>query len=112
MSVDYLIYEDGVIAVKLLTEDPDKEKSGLFSLAVRYLQPQDYRDKNENVTKTTNIMGGETDWFILPASFGYAIGKTLIEQKVSGLDCFDEDGFKRMLDWLIDMEEISDSMVY
>ena len=112
MSVDYLIYEDGVIAVKLLAKNIDKEKSGLFHLAIRYLKPQDTIYKNGEIGKVTNIMNGETDWFILPTSFGYAISKSLIEQKIAGLDCFNEDGFKRMIDWLIDMEEIDDSMSY
>lgn len=112
MSVDYLIYEDGVIAIKLFAENADKEKSGLFHLAICYLKPQDTIYKNGEIGKVTNIMNGETDWFILPTSFGYAIGKRLIEQKVAGLDCFDENGFKRMVDWLIDMEEINDAMEY
>ena len=112
MAINYLVYEDEVIAVKLLAENISKEQSGLFYLAIRYLKPRDFNDKDGNVSKTTNIMAGETDWFILPHSFAVAIGKTLIEQKVSGLDGFNEEGFKRMINWLIDMEEIKDAMCY
>jgi hypothetical protein len=48
-------------------------------------------------------------------SFGVAVGRTLIEQKVA--DCglegyFDEPGFKRMVRWLVEMEELTDSMCY
>lgn len=112
MIFDYSIYEDSVIAVKLSREEMTSEKSSLYSLAIRYLSPENYKDKKGNIVKVTNIMGGETDWFILPYSFGVAIGKSLIEQKVSGLIGFDEDGFKKMVDWLIEMEELSDVMVY
>jgi hypothetical protein len=112
MAIDYPIYEDTVIAVKLLAENASKEQCGLFHLAIRYLKPQEVKDKSGNFSQTTNIMGGETDWFILPTSFGYAIAKSLIEQKVARLDCFYEDGFNRMIHWLIDMEEIKDCMEY
>jgi hypothetical protein len=113
MTIDYPIYADGVIAVKLWAKDASGEQASLFHLAIRYLKPQDTKDKNGNVVnKTTNLMGGETDWFILPSSFGVAVSKSLIEQKVSGLDCFNEDGFQRMINWLVEMEEISGAMCY
>ena len=112
MSIDYLIYEDSVIAVKLFAVDESNAERGLYELATRYLKPQNTKYKDGSVGKVTNAMGGETDWFILPASFAYAVGKTLIEQKVSGLDGFNEDGFRKMIDWLIDMEVIQDAMVY
>jgi hypothetical protein len=60
-------------------------------------------------------MGGETEWFLLPHSFGVAVARTLIEQKVA--DCglaasFNEQGFKRMVVWLVEMEELTDAMCY
>ena len=57
-------------------------------------------------------MGGETDWFILPYSFSVAIGKYLIEQKTAGLQGFYDDGFTKMVNWMIEMEEIPDAMCY
>jgi len=57
-------------------------------------------------------MGGETEWFILPHSFGAAVGKHLIAQNVAGLYGFHEEGFLKMVSWLVEMEEIQDSMNY
>lgn len=112
MSVEYPIYEDTVIAVKLFAEDETFAERQLFYLALRYLPPQDNYRKDGSISKTINIMGGETDWFIVPHTFGVAIAKTLIEQKVTGLTAFSEDGFSRMISWLIEMEEINDAMCY
>ena len=64
---------------------------------------------------TTNIMGGETQWFLLPHSFGVAVGRNLVEQEVAGdglSNFFDEIAFKRMVDWLVEMEEFSEAMCY
>jgi hypothetical protein len=83
----------------------------LFNLAMRYLPPESYRDKKGNLVRTTNKMGGETELFILPYSFSVAISKCLIEQKASGLPGF-EDGFAQMIAWLVEMQEIQDSMCY
>ena len=56
-------------------------------------------------------MGGETDWFVLPHTFGKTIGKTIgkkmFEQKNAGLEGFDE-----LKKWLIEYEIIDDSMCY
>lgn len=112
MIIKYPIYEDGVIAVSLWSEDEATAQKSLFSLAMRYLSPESYRDRSGNLVETTNRMGGETDWFILPHSFSTAIGKRLIEQKVSGLSGFNEDGFLKMVAWLVEMEELSDAMCY
>jgi hypothetical protein len=57
-------------------------------------------------------MDGETDWFILPFTFGAAIGKKLFEQKNAGLEGFNEKGYKELQEWLIEMEEIDDAMCY
>jgi hypothetical protein len=79
---------------------------------MRWLLPKPHKGKDGQVVQTTNIMGGETDWFLLPHSFGAAVGRTLIEQKVGGLEFFHEDGFKRMVSWLVEMEELEDGMCY
>jgi hypothetical protein len=112
MSIEYLIYEDGVIAVMLLAENEVAAQKSLFTLAMRYLPPGSYRDKSDSLVKMTNCMGGETDWFILPYSFSVAIGRYLIEQKTAGLLGFSDDGFTKMVNWMIEMEEIPDAMCY
>ena len=112
MNVDYSVYKDDVIEVKLSADNMTFEKSCLYHLAVRYLPPKNYKNKDGKINEVTNIMGGETGWFILPYSFGVAIGKSLIERKVSGLPGFEKEGFKRMVNWLIEMEELNDAMVY
>lgn len=48
-------------------------------------------------------MGGETDWFILPFTFGAVIGRKLFEQKNVGLKGFVEDGYNELKEWLIVM---------
>lgn len=112
MSIDYPIYEDGVVAVKLLAQNADSDERQTFTLAIRYLPPQDIWKKDGSISKTTNIMGGETDWFIVPYSFSVAIAKSLMEQKVAGLTNFSDEGFSRMISWLVEMEEINDAMCY
>jgi hypothetical protein len=105
------VYEDSVIAVVLMSKNQESAEKHLFNIAMRYLSPKPYF-KNGKVIAITNKMDGETDWFIIPYSFSYAIGRQLIEQKVSGLQGFSEDGFSRMIEWLVEMNEIDDSMSY
>ena len=110
MPDEFQIYEDGVIAVKLFARNGDDQ---VLKLAIRYLKPQDSIYPDGSTSKVTNIMCGETDWFVIPHSFALAIGKTLVEQKVAGdLDGFNEEGFKRMVDWLIDADKIEAVMAY
>jgi hypothetical protein len=112
MNIEYPVYADDEIAVVLLAKDQSAVQKNLFSLAVRYLLPKSYQQKNGNLVETTNLMGGETAWFILPHSFGTVVGKRLIEQKISGLPGFNEDGYTRMISWLVEMGELHDAMVY
>ena len=112
MKVEYPIYADSVIQVVLWSENADSAEKNLFSLAVRYLKPQNYQNMKVESIHVTNVMGGETDWFVVPYTFSVSIAKTLIEQKASGLAGFDENGFERMINWLIEMEEVNDSMCY
>ncbi len=112
MHVTCPVYEDTVIAVVLWAEDEQAAEKCLFTLAVRYLPPEDYRDRDGDLTQTTNCMGGETDWFILPYDFGVASAKRLIEQKVGGLTGFNGDGFQKMVRWLVEMQEMPDAMCY
>lgn len=108
------IYVDDVIEVALFAENPDSAERQIFNLAIRYLQPKTYKNKEGKVIEVTNLMGGETDWFIVPYTFSVSIAKTLIEQKITGVGLpeFNENGFKKMVRWLIEMEEVNDSMCY
>lgn len=115
MDPKYTVYQDGTIAVGLFAEDAAADEKHLLHVGVRWLRPEPYRARDGRIQETTNVMGGETQWFLLPHSFGAAVGRRLIEQRVA--DCglaeyFDEPGFKRMVSWLVDMEELSDSMCY
>lgn len=110
--MELAVYTDGVIAVSLVAEDYNKSEKNLWHLAVRWLPPEAYRDKAGNVVQTTNVMGGATELFILPHTFGAAVGKKLVEQHVSGLSGFDDEGYAAMVAWLMDMEELSDAMCY
>jgi hypothetical protein len=110
--VEHAVYADGVIAVSLVAEDLERAQKNLVHLAIRWLPPLPYRDKAGNLVPTTNVMGGETDWFRLPHSFGVAVGKKLVEQRAAGLQGFQDDGFARMVAWLVEMEELDDAMCY
>lgn len=108
----YIVYNDGEIAVALFAKNADKAKKNIFQLGVRWLKPKPYKAKDGKIIKSTNISGGETDWFLLPHSFGTVVGRRLVEQKVSGLPYFNEKGFKKMVSWLVEMEELHDCMCY
>src|SRR5215204_72330 len=112
MRSEYQIYEDDVIEVALLSATADSAERNLFDFAIRYLKPQDYRNMKGETVKVTNSMGGETDWFVVPHTFGVAIAKKMIEQKAAGLQGFNESGFERMMNWLIGLEELDDAMCY
>jgi hypothetical protein len=104
-----IIYNDDLIEVCII---PDSENAKLKSIAIRYLEPKNYIGKEGQEIRLTNVMDGETDWFILPFTFGAAIGKKLFEQKNAGLIGFNENGFNELKEWLIEMEEIHDAMCY
>ena len=106
---DKVLYKDSVIKVRILVDESDKS---LKSIALKYVEPLNYIDKNGNKIVATNAMGGETDWFILPYTFGVAIGRTLLEQHNAGLVGFDETEIEILKEWLIEMEVISDAMCY
>lgn len=115
MNPKYTVYNDGEISVALFAKDDEADQKHLLHLGLRWLHPKTYKNKNGQPIETTNIMGGETQWFILPHSFGVAVGRTLIEQKVA--DCglasyFNEQAFRRMVSWLVEGEELSDTMEY
>ena len=82
MMKDKILYKDSVIEVKILVEKGNKS---LKNIALRYVKPVNYCDRNGNEIIVTNAMEGETDWFILPYTFGVAVGRTLFEQYNTGL---------------------------
>lgn len=104
-----VLYQDSVIEVKILV---DKSNESLKSIALKYVKPVNYSDNNGNEIIVTNAMGGETDWFVLPYTFGAAIGRKLFEQYYAGLIGFDETEMEILKEWLIEMEEINDAMCY
>ena len=115
MKPQYTVYNDSEIAVGLFAKDQDADDRHLLHLGMRWLTPPAYTGKDGESIDSTNIMGGQTDWFLLPHSFGVSVGRKLIEQKAA--DCglakyFDEIALKRMLAWLVEMEEISGAMEY
>jgi hypothetical protein len=91
----FTVYEDGVISVSIVADDAIKAERNLWHLAIRWLAPQAYRDEFGNAVQTSNVMGGETDAFLLPHTFGAAIGRKLVEQNVSGLPGFHAEGFAK-----------------
>lgn len=104
-----IVYNDDVIEVCLVS---DSENAEIKDIAIRYLKPKNYKGQDGTEVKVTNAMGGETDWFIIPITFGIVIGKKLFEQRNAGLSGFTEEGYKELKEWLIDLEEIDDAMCY
>ena len=103
-----LIYDDEVIAVGLVTSS----EVGRQELAIRWLEPRPYVGANGQPVELTNSMGGETGWFILPTTLAAAVGRTLIQQKATGLPGFDDKGMQELIRALVEVEELPDSMCY
>lgn len=103
------LYRDSVIEVAILSND---KTESIKSIALRYLKPQNHTDKLGNEVTVTNAMGGETDWFILPHTFGATVGKKLFEQYNAGLKGFNDAEVEILKKWLIEMEIIEDAMCY
>ena len=111
MKVQHLIYDDGVIAVALIAGDESAAARQLFHLGVRWLAPKSYRKAGIEVA-VTNIMGGETDWFLLPHTLGVGVAKALIQRKAAEPENFDGLAFSRMMTWLVAKKEVFDGMAY
>jgi hypothetical protein len=109
MKLLHVVYEDGVIAIALVSSS---DGPPLPSLALRWLKPSPYTRKDGQIVQVTNHMGGETDWFVVPSTLAAAIGRTLVEQKTAGLPGFQDDGFAALVRWLVENEELPDSMSY
>jgi hypothetical protein len=101
------IYSDGVVEAALMLRD-----SSVSHIGIRWLEPQPSIGRAGELLATTNIMGGSTDWFLLPHSFGAAVAKALIERHTAGLHGFQAQGVSELIRWLVDMEELPDSMCY
>ncbi|MCL3782713.1 hypothetical protein EMN47_20190 [Prolixibacteraceae bacterium JC049] len=103
------IYSDSVIEIALF---PDTETVEIQRIGFRYIKPQNYSDKYDKKVRVTNIIGEETDWFILPEIFSQVIGKKLFEQYNAGLTGFDTQTIEKLKNWLIKFEIIDDAMTY
>jgi hypothetical protein len=110
MKLQHIVYEDGVIAVALVSCSSDGPP--LPSLALRWLKPRPYSRKDGQVVQVRNHMGGETDWFVVPSTLAAAVGRTLVEQKTAGLPGFQDEGFAALVRWLVQNEQLPDSMTY
>jgi hypothetical protein len=109
LKVQQLVYDDGVIAVAMVlpTDSPSTQ-----CMAIRWLKPHPYTGKDGRIVQVTNHMGGETDWFVVPFTLAAAMGRSLVEQKAAGLAGFDTEGFAALVRWLVEDEELHDSMCY
>jgi hypothetical protein len=102
------IYNDGEIHVARLRSPGTDD---LYHIGLRWLEPRSYHKGGELVA-TTNIMGGATVWFLLPHSLGVAVAKALLERHVAGLCGFDPENVTKLGRWLVEGEELPDSMCY
>ena len=83
------IYNDGEIHVALMRYTGNES---VYHVGLRWLEPRPSRGRSGEAVATTNIMGGATDWFLLPHSLGVAVAKTLLERHLAGLIGFDPEG--------------------
>ena len=109
MNVLHLVYEDGVIAIAMVSPS---DESTSTSLAMRWLEPSPYMRKDGQMVPVTNHMGGETDWFVVPYTLAAAVGRTLVLQRAAGLPGFEDVGFAAMVAWLVEDEGLPDSMCF
>jgi hypothetical protein len=100
------VYHDDIIEVAL------SSRPGFEHIGIRWLDPQPALGKSGELVPMTNIMGGATDWFLLPTSLGTAVGKKLVGQSVAGLSGFDDEGLKSLIRWLVELQELHDAMCY
>ena len=61
---DYLVYEDGIISVGLFANNARADKINLLNLGMCWLPPAPYKNTDGKIGLLTNIMDGETDWFL------------------------------------------------
>ncbi len=95
-----LIFEDapGGIAVALLTNGTHR------MLGLRWCSGND---------RVEPWPGHATGYFLVPVTFGAAIGRTLIQLKTSkGLSGFNEAGFDALVAWLVELQAIDDALCY
>lgn len=109
MNPQIIIFDDQEFSVGMLATDKEK---GIFHIAIKYNKPRPYKNKEGKVNEVTNLMGGETGWFILPHTFAVGIVKILLELKVSGTSGFNNDGFQKMIKYFVEMEDLYDGIGY
>jgi len=65
MHVSDLVYSDSLIAVALISENLTSELKDSH-LGIKWLPPGGYTDRKGKQQEITNVMGGETEWFVVP----------------------------------------------
>jgi hypothetical protein len=56
--------------------------------------------------------GKDSEWVLLPHDFAVCVARRLIEKKAAGMDGIREEGFRRMMIYLLDEEEIVPNIRY
>lgn len=113
-KLKHIVFNDGPCGICVaLFEDED----GAIRMGMRWLPNRKTKDKEGNEVECTSLQGDETDWIIIPSDFAGVIGKELIGKKVAGFpninnEGFNEEGFKFMVDWLLECEVIFDGICY
>jgi hypothetical protein len=60
----------------------------------------------------TTYFGKDTEWILLPHEFAVCAAKRLIEKQAAGMSGIRSEGFKRMMKYLLDQEEIIPAIGY
>lgn len=108
--INEIIYYDDIITIRISSQG---DRDDILQISLRYYAPKNVKDKNGEVMgHLTYNMGGETDWFILPHTFGVEIGRKLFELYNAGLDGFNKNAVLILKQWLKDMEVIHVAMCY
>jgi hypothetical protein len=116
-ELDSLVWDDGAAGIaiglfRLEEQNLAGEKYATIALGLRWAPSGGYSGKDGQKVIIESAMGGETEWFILPFTFGAAMGRTLINLQAAGLANFGETGYRKMVDWLIDCGEVSNALSY
>lgn len=79
------------------------EKDGYLMLALRWC---------EGSSQIRCWQNGAHEWFVLPLTFGAAIGRTLLEMKGAGFQGLDEAGIEKLISWLAPDSLVQDCLLY
>lgn len=59
-----------------------------------------------------NYFGKDSEWILLPHEFAVCAAKRLIEKRAAGMGGIRDDGFKKMMKYLLSQEEIIPAICY